>query len=83
MFKVDKKVIGELEKCYSLAMLHYQGKDDWEVGYCWPLPMGKMAMRLRSLTVAAAQRMCYTMFMKARTLSSVRTVRPMKSRATS
>ena len=27
MFKVDKKVIGELEKCYSLAMLHYQGKD--------------------------------------------------------
>ena len=154
MFKVDKKVIGELERCYSLAMLHYQGKDhflcaaekvnncylisldgkieetvwegpggvmtmvqvpgtdgqflatrkfyspndskeasivvvtpkgkdDWEVGYYWPLPMGKMAMRLRSLTVAAAQRMCYTMFMKARTSSSARTARLMKSRATS
>lgn len=27
MVKADKKVIGELEKCYSLAMLHYQGKD--------------------------------------------------------
>ena len=25
--KATKKVIGELEKCYSLAMLHYQGKD--------------------------------------------------------
>ncbi|MBR2216632.1 MAG: hypothetical protein IJ849_12890 [Selenomonadaceae bacterium] len=24
---VKKKVIGELERCYSLAMLHYQGKD--------------------------------------------------------
>jgi len=65
------------------------GKPVWIIttaratGCCWPLPMGKMAMRLRSLTVAAAQRMCYTMFMKARTLSSVRTVRPMKSRATS
>lgn len=25
--KVKKKVIGSLEKCYSLAMLHYKGKD--------------------------------------------------------
>lgn len=25
--KVTKKVIGELEKCYSLALLHYQGKE--------------------------------------------------------
>lgn len=27
MFHVEKTVVGELEKCYSLAMLHYQGKD--------------------------------------------------------
>ena len=27
MLKVNKKVIGELEKCYSLALLNYQGKD--------------------------------------------------------
>ena len=27
MLKVNKKVIGSLEKCYSLAMLNYQGRD--------------------------------------------------------
>lgn len=27
MLHIEKKVIGELEKCYSLRMLHYQGKD--------------------------------------------------------
>ena len=25
--KATKKVVGELEKCYSLAVLNYQGKD--------------------------------------------------------
>ncbi len=29
--KANKKVIGELEKCYSLAMLHYQNKDHFLV----------------------------------------------------
>lgn len=27
MLDVKKKVVGQLNKCYSLAMLHYQGKD--------------------------------------------------------
>lgn len=27
MFEVKKKVVGQLEKCYSLAMLHYQGRE--------------------------------------------------------
>ena len=29
--KVNKKIIGELEKCYSLAMLHYKNKDHFLV----------------------------------------------------
>ncbi len=29
--KVSKKAIGELEKCYALTMLHYQGKDHFLV----------------------------------------------------
>ena len=27
MLDVKKTVVGELEYCYSLAMLHYKGKD--------------------------------------------------------
>ena len=29
--KVEKKVMGTLEKCYSIAPLHYNGKDHIQV----------------------------------------------------
>ena len=25
--KIEKKIVGQLEKCYAIAPLHYKGKD--------------------------------------------------------
>ena len=44
MFHVEKKVVGALEKCYSLTMLHYKGEDHFlcaaeKLGNCYVISL--------------------------------------------